>query len=74
MEHKAEGSLIRLFIAMNAIARPLIAAFHLPRWSAPLPFSAARRRRQATLDLIHSSPHLLRDIGVSEGNDGRRQR
>lgn len=53
---------------MNAIARPLIAAFHLPRWSAPHPFSVARRRRQATIDLIHASPHLLRDIGVTDYN------
>ena len=59
---------------MNAIARPLIAAFHLPRWSAPLPFSAARRRRQATLDLIHSSPHLLRDIGATEDQFSERHR
>jgi hypothetical protein len=59
---------------MNAIARPLIAAFHLPRWSAPLPFSAARRRRQATIDLIHSSPHLLRDIGATDHNISSRGR
>ncbi|KQX42024.1 hypothetical protein ASD04_18350 [Devosia sp. Root436] len=59
---------------MNAIARPLIATFHLPRWSKPLPFGAAHRRRRTTIDLIHSSPHLLRDIGVSEGHDGKRQR
>lgn len=53
---------------MNAIARPLIAAFHLPRWSAPHLFGVARRRRQATIDLIHASPHLLRDIGVTDHN------
>ncbi|WP_156460258.1 hypothetical protein [Devosia sp. Root635] len=59
---------------MNTIARPLIAAFHLPRWSMPRLFDAARRRRQATIDLIHASPHLLRDIGLGEGHDGKRQR
>lgn len=59
---------------MNAIARPLIAAFHLPRWGAPLPFSAARRRRQATIDLIHSSPHLLRDIGATDHIISNRRR
>lgn len=25
------------------------------------------RRRRATIDLIHASPHLLRDIGAMEG-------
>ncbi|MCY1549635.1 hypothetical protein D9M68_858160 [compost metagenome] len=59
---------------MNAIARPLITAFHLPRWSMPRLFGTAQRRRQTTIDLIHASPHLLRDIGVSEGHDGKRQR
>ena len=27
---------------------------------------ASRRRRQATIDLIHASPHLRRDIGLVE--------
>jgi len=49
---------------MIAIAKPVAAAIHLPRWILP---RLARRRRQATIDLIHSSPHLLRDIGVTEG-------
>jgi hypothetical protein len=52
----------------------LVAAFNLPRWSAPLPFSAARRRRQATIDLIHASPHLLRDIGATDYNISSRGR
>jgi len=52
---------------MIAIAKPVAAAIHLPRWILPRLSFAARRRRQATIDLIHSSPHLLRDIGVSEG-------
>ena len=28
--------------------------------------AAGRRRRQATIDLIHASPHLRRDIGLVE--------
>lgn len=52
---------------MTAIAKPVAHSFHLPRIAFPrLSFSAARRKR-ATIDLIHSSPHLLRDIGVAEG-------
>ena len=53
---------------MNTLAKPLIVAFHLPRWRLPRPFGAAYRRRQTTIDLIHSSPHLLRDIGVTDHN------
>jgi hypothetical protein len=68
MEYKTGGSLIRLFMGMNAIAKPLTIAFHLPRWSLPPLSGATRRRRQATIDLIHSSPHLLRDIGATEHN------
>jgi uncharacterized protein YjiS (DUF1127 family) len=52
---------------MSTIAKPLLTAIHLPRWSFPRLFFIARRRRRATIDLIHSSPHLLRDIGVAEG-------
>ena len=59
---------------MNAIAKPLIAAFHLPRGSFPRLFGAAHRRRQATVDLIHSSPYLLRDIGATEHNITHRGR
>ena len=59
---------------MNAIARPLVVTFHLPRWRIPRPFSAARRRRQATIDLIHASPHLLRDIGATDYNISSRGR
>ena len=68
MKYEVGGSPIRLFIVMSAIVQPLIAVFHLPRWSLPLASGAARRRRQATIDLIHASPHLLRDIGATEGN------
>ncbi|WP_332685992.1 hypothetical protein [Devosia sp.] len=51
---------------MIAIAKPVAAAFHLPRLSFLRPFSANQRRKQATIDLIHASPHLLRDIGATE--------
>lgn len=51
---------------MIAIAKPAATAIHLPRWSFPRLFSAGQRRKQATMDLIHSSPHLLRDIGATE--------
>ena len=51
---------------MIAITKPVVAAFHLPRLSFPRLFSVERRRKQATIDLIHASPHLLRDIGATE--------
>ena len=51
---------------MIAITKPVATAFHLPRLSLSRLFGIERRRRQATVDLIHSSPHLLRDIGATE--------
>jgi hypothetical protein len=54
--------------AMIAIAKPLATAIHLPRWVFPRLWHTERHRKQATVDLIHSSPHLLRDIGVDAGN------
>lgn len=58
---------------MIATAKPLFAAIHLPGWRLPRFSVTERRRRQATIDLIHSSPHLLRDIGASESDvTGRR--
>ena len=53
---------------MSTIAKPIHIAIHLPRWHFPHLSGTARRRRRATIDLIHASPHLLRDIGVSEGH------
>jgi hypothetical protein len=50
---------------MIAIAKPVSKVFHLPR--LPVWNLKARARRRATMDLIHSSPHLLRDIGVGDG-------
>ena len=57
---------------MIAIAKPVATAFRLPRWALPRLFTTTRRRR-ATIDLIHSSPHLLRDIGLGEGQGTLRQ-
>ena len=59
---------------MIAIAKPVAAAFHLPRLNFARLFGAERRRRQATIDLIHASPHLLRDIGATEDRFGERHR
>jgi hypothetical protein len=66
MENKAGAIPIRMVIAMIAIAKPVATAFHLPRLKLPRLFRADRRRKQATIDLIHASPHLLRDIGATE--------
>lgn len=52
---------------MIAIAKPIATVFHLPSWLLPRLASPERQRRQTTIDLIHSSPHLLRDIGVGDG-------
>lgn len=51
---------------MIAITKPVAAVIHLPRWSLSRLFSSEHRRKQATIDLIHASPHLLRDIGATE--------
>lgn len=73
MENKAGAIPIRMVIAMIALAKPISTVLHLPRWVWPLLWGSERRRKQATVDLIHASPHLLRDIGATEGNlDGRR--
>ena len=57
---------IRMVIAMTVIAKPFAAAVHLFHWPFSHLSSADRRRRQATIDLINASPHLLRDIGATE--------
>jgi len=51
---------------MIAITKPVATAFHLPRLSLSRLFNTDQRRKRATIDLIHSSPHLLRDIGATE--------
>jgi hypothetical protein len=73
MENKAGAIPIRMVIAMIAIAKPIATTFHLPNWVFPRLVSAERRRKQTTIDLIHSSPHLLRDIGATADHfDGHR--
>lgn len=59
---------------MIAIAKPVTAAFHLPRLSLSRLFNTDKRRKRATIDLIHSSPHLLRDIGATEDRFSDRYR
>lgn len=65
METKTGAIPIRMVIAMIALTKPAITAFRLPRWSLP---RLTRRRRQTTMDLINSSAHLRRDIGLVEEN------
>ena len=60
---------------MITIAKSFFSFTSLRRWRCPRLFSAGRRRRrQVTLDLINSSPHLLRDIGLIEGPIVKRRR
>jgi len=46
------------FIRLPGLVSQLIAALRHR--------ALARRRRQTTIDLIHASPHLRRDIGLLE--------
>lgn len=68
MDTKTGAVRISTVTAMSSLATPFLTAIHLPHWHFPRPFGMAQRRRRATVDLIHASPHLLRDIGVSEGH------
>jgi hypothetical protein len=63
-----------MIVAMIAIAKPIATAIHLPRWVLPRLSATENRRKQTTIDLIHSSPHLLRDIGVGDGQISPRDR
>lgn len=65
METKTGAIPIRMVIAMIALTKPVTTVFRLPHWSLP---RLTRRRRQATIDLINSSAHLRRDIGLVEEN------
>ena len=66
-------------MAMITLAKPSNAP--LSRLLARLPqlfgalrlHAVARRRRRATIDLIHASPHLLRDIGVRDDQMNERR-
>jgi hypothetical protein len=66
MEHKTGAIPIRMVIAMTTIAKPLAVFFQLPRISFSKLSGNNQRRRQTTIDLIHSSPYLKRDIGLLE--------
>jgi hypothetical protein len=59
--------------AMNSFAKSVMPIIRLPRWTFPRMSGAAPRRRRATIDLIHASPRLLRDIGLDEGYSVRRR-
>jgi uncharacterized protein YjiS (DUF1127 family) len=59
---------------MFAISNPLLARLHTLNLRPPRLFIAEHRRRQTTVDLVNSSPHLLRDIGLSENITIRRGR
>lgn len=59
---------------MTTLTKPVISAFRLPRWALRRLVSTERRRKQAMIDLVHASPYLLRDIGVTEGMIARRKR
>ena len=73
MENNTGAIPIRMVIAMIAIAKPMSTVFHLPNWVLPRLWGRDRQRRQTTIDLIHSSPHLLRDIGATADHfDGHR--
>ena len=75
MENRTGAVPIRTVTAMSTIAKPIAAAFHLPppRLRFLRLFSADQRRRQATIDLIQASPHLLRDIGATEDRFAERR-
>ena len=66
MENNAGAIRIRMVNAMSTIAKPFVTLIRLPRWTFPRLSTVQHRRRQATMDLIHSSPHLLRDVGATE--------
>lgn len=67
METKTGAIPIRMVIAMTTLTKPMMSVFRLPRWALPRLAITRRRRKQAMIDLVHASPHLLRDIGVTEG-------
>ena len=71
METKAGAIRIRMVSAMQSISRTFLSLFHVPPFRLPLARRGnlgeiAQRRRQATIDLSHASPHLRRDIGIVE--------
>ena len=73
MDNSRRAPGIRALVAMSSIAKPIAKSFHLPEIHLPRWRWLARKRRRNTMDLIHSSPHLLRDIGLLEENYTRRR-
>jgi uncharacterized protein YjiS (DUF1127 family) len=59
---------------MSSIAKAFATPARAIRWPRLNSFWIARKRRQTTVDLIHSSPHLLRDIGLTDGQLPQRRR
>lgn len=51
---------------MSTLAKPFLASFHLPRLALDRKEASPRRRKQATIDLVHSSAYLRRDIGLTD--------
>jgi hypothetical protein len=51
---------------MSTIANSLLLAFRLPLLIPGPREPSPRRRKQSTIDLIHASPHLMRDIGLDD--------
>lgn len=58
---------------MSTMTKPMMHGFSLPHLRLPR-LNWQRRRRQTTIDLIHSSDYLKRDIGLLEEHVTRRQR
>lgn len=59
---------------MTTLAKPLTTPFRLPTLTWPQFDKTDRKRKQATIDLIHASPHLRRDIGFDSDYRGERGR
>jgi uncharacterized protein YjiS (DUF1127 family) len=63
------GAIRKGMVIIMTMATQLFAYFiRLPKLRIWHAFGQGARRRRATLDLIHSSRHLLRDIGAMEEN------
>lgn len=59
-------------MALFALARPHATSIQLPEARRGNLSMISQRRRQATIDLIHSSAHLRRDIGFDNDYRGER--
>ena len=59
-EHNRRAPCIRAFMVMITVVQPLLRGFRLPV------LRLRRRQRRATMDLIHASPYLRKDIVLLE--------